>query len=376
MGKMFSTLQTFPEKSSEKVRCNAVKNSNFDFRGIKNTAKTIMSVPVCITNKIVIDLPEKFSETIKTPEGINLFVDTTFRPEWHATIQAKVVSVPRKLTIGGLADSIDPDRPFIGQKVRPGDTIIFNYMVVMDRTEGENIADVFTKDERYTFSNPFETTWSNKKGQQIVRIYMKNDKYEAGLFDIKSRSFVEQVKGSALEIENWMGKFTFDVSHFVDYNNLLTVDSKDYFMVDYSQVIAIKREKSDRSRSLTTVNEVHRPGVNRVLEVETETEVETEVEGSVHASFFEMVGQNLLLAPIHKPAGPRPQGKIEVFNMEQETDFLAWGRVVAVNDGFRGTKLSLQPGDIAYCDSRYIEQYTIDGQDYWVVKQNRILGKK
>jgi hypothetical protein len=328
-----------------------------------------MSVPVCITNKIVIDLPEKFSETIKTPEGINLFVDTTFRPEWHATIQAKVVSVPRKLTIGGYADSLDPDRPFIGQKVRPGDTIIFNYMVVMDRTEGENVADVFTKDERYQFDNPFQTTWSNKKGQQIVRVYMKNDRFEAGLFDIKSRSFVEQVKGSALEIENWMGKFTFDVSHFVDYNNLLTIDSKDYFMVDYSQVIAIKRPKIDRSRSLTT-------STGSVLEVEEETEREVEVEVSTHTSDFDMVGQNLLLAPIHKPAGPRPQGKIEVFNMEQETDFLAWGRVVAMNDGFVGKKLNLAVNDIAYCDSRYIEQYTIDGQDYWVVKQNRILGKK
>jgi hypothetical protein len=337
-----------------------------------------MSVPVCISNKIVIDLPEKFTETINTPEGINLFVDTTYRPEWHATIQARVVSVPKKLTIGGLADSIDPDRPFIAQKVRPGDTILFNYMVVMDRSESENIADVFTKDERYAFTNPFQTTWSNKKGQQIVRIYMKNDRFEAGLFDIASRDFVEKISGTSLEIENWMGRFPFDVNHMVDYNNLLTIDSKDYFMVDYSQVIAIKRAKKPRSRSLTIDNESNRAGVNRVLEVETETETEkeTEYEGPDHASFFDMIGPNLLLAPIHKPAGPRPQGKIEVFNMEQPDDYLAWGRVVAMNDGFRGAKLSLKEGDIAYCDSRFIEQYTIDGQDYWVIKQNRILGKK
>lgn len=329
-----------------------------------------MSVPVCISNKIVVDLPEKFTESINTPEGIKLFVDTTFRPEWHATVQADVVSVPQKLTIGGLADSIDPERPLIPQIVRPGDKIIFNYMVVMDRSESDNVADLFTEDERYINGNPMVKTWSNKKGQQIVRCYEMNNKWSVGLFDTQYKQFSERLDGvSELDVENFMGKFPFQADRYLDYNNILTLDGKDYFLVDYSQVIGIKRAVNGRERIESNRN-------YSVLEVELEREVEVEDRSGPHTPFFEMVGANLLLAPIHKPAGPRPQGLIEVYNMGQDDDHVAWGRVVAMNSGFGGKKLSLKPGDIAYCDSRYIEQYSIDGHDYWVVKQNRILGKK
>lgn len=289
-----------------------------------------MSIPVCLQNNILVELPKAFQDEIVSGD-LKLYRDTTFRPEWNVSIQGKVVSVPLKLVIGG--DTIDPDRPRIRPIVKPGDTLIFNYLVVMNRTQTDNVGEIFTREAP---TNPYTTVWSNPNGLQLVRIYKMNNKYECGLFDTKSKTWVDRIAGSESDVESFMGKYMPTENHSFNYGNLLPYDGKDYWKVDYPNAIAIKRAE----------------GV------------------------FDMIGDYCLVEPIREPNRKTYDGIIEVYNIEQDTDYKAIGKLLSIGIPLSGDKpLSVKPNDIICSDIRYVMKYEIDGHDYWIIRQKHIYGK-
>ena len=293
-----------------------------------------MSVPSFIQNHILVELPKAFQDEIISDGGLRLYKDTTFRPEWSTTVQGKVASTPKSLTMGGGNNSIDPDRPLIKQIVKEGDEIVFNYLVVMNRGQTENVGDIFTREDPI---NPFTTVWSNPNGLQIVRIYLMNNKYEIGLFDTKSKTWAERIKGNESDVESFLGKYMPTQNVNYNYRNIFTYEGKDYWKVDYSNAIAIKR-----------------------------------ADGS-----YEMIGEFVLIEPIREPRRGTYQGVIEIYNIEQDTDYRAIGKVVSIGLPLEGEKpLSIKQNDTIVTDIRYVEKYEIDGHDYWVVRQKYIYGKQ
>lgn len=295
-----------------------------------------MPIPTCIQNHILVTLDKKFQDEMVAPQGMRLQIDTRFRPEWNTTIMGKVVSVPQKLTKGnGTSQSLYPDRPRIRQVVKPGDEIVFNYTVIMNRKEIENVGEVFLRDQP---KNPYVTIWSNPVGMQIVRVYLNNDKYDIGLFDTRSNVWVDKIVGCREgDVESFMGKYmpTQNVSY--NYQNILSVDDEDYWMVDYIAAIAIKRAE----------------GV------------------------FDMVGEYCLIEPIREPDRRTYDGQIEIHNIDQGTDYIAIGKLLSIGLPLTGDNpLTVKPNDIVVTDVRYVEKYEIDGHDYWVVRQRYIYGKQ
>lgn len=289
-----------------------------------------MPAPTCIQNYILVELTKTFQDEVISDGGIKFYQDTSFRPEWNVTINGIVASVPMKITGGG--DSIDPDRERISPIVKQGDEIIFNYTVVMNRSISDNVAEIFERDKP---KDPYVTTWSNPKGQQIVRIYLNNDNYEVGLFDTKSKTWIDRIKGKEKDVENFMAKYMPTENHFFNYGNLLSYDNKDYWKVDYSSVIAIKR-----------------------------------------GGTFEMVGGYVLVEPIKEAKKVIDQGVIEVYEMKQSKDYKSIGKVISIGEPLKGDlNLSVKANDIIVIDSRYVEKYEIDGKDYWIVRQKYIYGK-
>lgn len=292
-----------------------------------------MSTPICIQNNIIVELPKVFQDELISPNGIKFYQDTTFRPEWNVTIVGKVMSVPIRLSIGGGRDSIDPDRPNIRKIVKKGDEIVFSYLVIMDRKQFDNAGDIFTRE---TPINPYTTEWSNPNGLRLVRVYMMNDKYEVGLFDTKTKTWVDRIKGGEKDVENFLGKYMPTENTGYNYGNLLPFDGKDYWMVDYANAIAIKRAE----------------GV------------------------FDMVGDYCLVEPMYEPNTKTYDGLLEVYNLEQDKDFRAIGKLISIGLPLIGEKqISVKPNDIICTDIRYVQKYSIDEKDYWIVRQKHIYGK-
>lgn len=294
----------------------------------------IMATPVCIQNNILIELDKKFQDEVVSDGGIKFYKDTTFRPEWSTTITGKVASVPTRLTIGdGKAQSLDPDRVRINQKIKIGDDIVFNYLVVMNRKMTDNAGEVFTREHPLS---PYVTVWTNPNGQQIIREYLMNDKYQVSLIDTKTKIVVDTIKGWEKDVEDFMGKYMPTENHGFNYSNLLPYDGKDYWLVDYANAIAIKKDYG-----------------------------------------YEMVGDFVLLQPIREPFRGTYDGVIEVHEIKQDTDYRATARLVSIGEPLKGNKkLSVKPNDIIVTDIRYVEKYEIDGKDYWVVRQKYIYGKQ
>jgi co-chaperonin GroES (HSP10) len=294
-----------------------------------------MSTPVCLQNNILVELPKAFQDELITTNGLKFYQDTTFRPEWNVTIQGKVTSVPLKITAGdGLGQSLDPDRPRIRPIVKPGDDLIFSYTVVMKRAQTDNTGEVFLRDNP---TQPYVNTWTNYNGQKIVRIYLQNDKWEVGLFDTKTKTWIDRLKGGERDVENFMGKYMPTENVGFNYNNLLPYDGKDYWMVDYAYAVAIKRA----------------------------------------LGVFDMIGDYVLIEPIREPNRGTYQGIIEVYEIAQDTDYRAIGKVLAIGEPLTGDpKLSVKPNDIICSDIRYVQKYEIDGKDYWVIRQKHIYGKQ
>lgn len=293
-----------------------------------------MSTPVCIQNNILVELPKVFQDEIISDGGVKFYKDVTFRPEWNTTISGIVTSVPLGLTMGnGNNHSFDPERPLINQTVKAGDEIIFSYLVVMNRKQTDNVGEIFTRDNPV---NPYTTTWSNPNGLKLVRIYMNNNKWECGLFDTKSKTWADKITGNESDIEGFLSKYMATPNIGYNYKNLLPYDGIDYWKVDYANAIAIKRKDGN----------------------------------------FEMIGEYVLLEPIREPKRETYQGVLEIYNLEQEKDYKAIGKIVSIGEPLKGQKkLSAKPNDIIYTDIRYVEKYEIDKHDYWVVRQKYLYGK-
>lgn len=293
-----------------------------------------MATPTCIQNYILVELPKKFQDEIIADGGTKFYKDTTLRPEWNVSISGIVASVPKKLTIGdGKAHSFYPERPDIAQNVQAGDEIIFSYLVVMNRVMTDNVGEVFEKDKPI---DPYITTWTNPSKLRLFRFYHMNDKYEGGLYDLKSKTWLDRIRGNEREVQDFLDKYMVSANHAFNYNNLLPYENKDYWKVDYINAIAIKRKDGN----------------------------------------FDMVGEYVLVEPIREPRRGFEQGLIEVHEIAQDNDFRAIGRVISIGEPLKGkAKLSVKPSDKIVTDIRYVEKYEIDGKDFWIVRQRYIYGK-
>jgi len=300
-----------------------------------------MNVPTCIQNKILVEIDSKFQQEIVTSNGLKLYKDASFRPEWSATIKGKVVSVPQKLNIGGGRDSIYPQRPFIEQKVKAGDEIIFSYLVVMDRVGEDNKEERFEEEPHEKYGNPRLTVWKNPKGLKIARHYLNNDVWEVVVVDTNTKECIDAVQGGENDMENMLGKYIKSQNVKFNYKNILPCEKNgewvDYWMVDYAQVFGIKREDE-----------------------------------------YEMVGGHIMLDPIKEPKNKtHEQGIIElVGSIEYEKDNVAIGRIKSIAEPLKNKKsIGVKKGDKVIIDSRFLEKYEIDGSDVWITNHDRLLYK-
>jgi hypothetical protein len=275
--------------------------------------------PVSPQNKIIVCFEKKYQDEIKTASGISFFKDTTFAPEWNATLTGRVESVPRRITIPGI-------RP----EVEPGDEIAFSYWVVENKYPRPDSDDTFWEDSEPSSYNKHYTN----KLKQSLSIQFMSKREAVGLFLDQSDELIEGCHGSPAKVEKWMSGFHFVRGDDMIYTNLLHHEDQEFWMVDYQEAIAVKRE-----------GKIIMIGGNVLLEPQEE-HFTYEMDHERHLHLMAKIEYGVsTIAHIGKPLANSP-------------DLYLW------------------PGDRVHFNQRYVQKYEVWGKHYLLIPQNRILGQE
>lgn len=78
----------------------------------------------------IVEIEQPIKDKIQTPSGIELFIDTRFNEFQYRTTRGKVIAVPSVLN--NKRNTTDPSSNSLP---KPGDTLYFHHLVVMDKTQ-------------------------------------------------------------------------------------------------------------------------------------------------------------------------------------------------------------------------------------------------
>jgi hypothetical protein len=268
-------------------------------------------------NNLLVEITNKYDDVLHLKSGVKLFVDTSFNPNFHATSEGIVHSVPMAL------------RGHLGEKmnIRPGDTVIFSYKTVGDVTFKDN-TDLF---RMTSIGEGYATEWMNQEREtlRLVAGYEKGKPWVAMWLD-KHLNLLQGKRGTQGECENWMAtNFKFAEGEGFQYDNRLYYKDKELWRVDYQQVFGYRRD------------------------------------GHLH-----MCSDFLLCEPIVEDLPVM----ISTSLIRPEHHRLC----VMENKGWlrAGQKNGLREGDVLYFPPNMKEKYNFSGTPFYIVRRRFILGKE
>lgn len=270
------------------------------------------------SDNIFVEIKAKYEDEIHFESGVKLYVDPSFNPNFHATSEGVVHSVP---VVCKYWNSTIP------QIIQPGDDVLFSYKTVGDVSFNENteLFRMITKAEGYM------TEWMNQERQTIhMEKGMKDNQWSAVYTDKYGRLIAGKV-GSHGEVENWVASnFKFATGEGFTYDNRCYYKDKELWRVDYSYVFAIRRDGHMR-----------------------------------------MVGDYLLVEPIVENL-PEIIGTTSLIRPEKDR------YVVRENKGWLrcGGKGGMKDGDVIHFDPHLKEKYNIQGNPFYIVKRQYVFGKE
>ncbi len=266
-------------------------------------------------DNILVEIKSRYDEEIKFASGVTLYVDPRFNPNFHATIEGVVHSVPVRLKYQN--ENIKPI-------VRPGDTILFSYKTVGDTTfaGGTELFRMTTKGEGYF------TEWMNQDRETIK--LEKGPRCWAVVFIDKTGNLVAGKTGSQGECENWIAQnFKFASSEGFTYDNQVIWEGLELWKIDYSYVFAIKRDG-------------HTIMLDDYLLVEPICERRSQ---------------------LISPSLYRPEG--DMLNIREDKGWLR-----------AGERAGLKNGDVLIFDPNMKEKYNVGGVPMYIVRRRYVLGKE
>jgi hypothetical protein len=182
-------------------------------------------------NDLLVEITHKYEDTITFKSGVKLFIDPSFNPNFHATSEGIVHSVPKLLRDHNAGEKMD---------IRPGDTVIFSYKTVGDITFQDN-----THLFRMTsVGEGYATEWMNQEREtlRLVAGYEKGKPWVCMWLD-KHLNLLQGFKGTHGQCENWMAtNFKFAEGEGFKYDNRLYYEDKELWRVDFQFVFGYKRD--------------------------------------------------------------------------------------------------------------------------------------
>jgi co-chaperonin GroES (HSP10) len=270
-------------------------------------------------DKYIVQIEKKYNDQIGS-----LYIDTTYQPEWYATITGKVVSVPRSISQDRFKKDIVPE-------VQVGDEILFSYLVVFDRD--------FIKDpEAFTDisdGGAYEQEWRNVNKDKI-KVQRFPDGTCAGVYTNKYGEILDGCTGDYKRVEKWLTGFKFNTHDTLHYCNMFLAD-QEYWMVDAAWVFA-RRPEGDTQ--------------------------------------WHMHGGYVMLAPLEKILPAEYRGLVIPESM-RKTLVKEKAILVGIGTPQKGDPvLDVEQGDMVYIDYSRCEKYKLGDKNYLITTQRKLLGKE
>lgn len=264
--------------------------------------------------RVLLELDSKYTEEIILEGGLKLYLDPSYSPEWNVTVTGKIAALPRGYE-GPLKE---------------GSKVFFSYLVVNDRK--------FKPEDEYFVTtiggNEYFQEYQDRNGR-VMRIVAFPKSFggflwSGTLFD--ESGLIDGCQGGQSEVERWKAQFSFGSNDQQVYKNLVEIEGKDYWICDMDWIFAYKNGKN-----IKAINDYV---ILKPIEIDVTEAVKI---------------QNGIALP-------------ETSIKYRREDC---GRVVSV-----GKESSLKESDIAFFSGRFAEKYDFDGNQYYILKHDRILAKE
>lgn len=265
----------------------------------------------------LLSIDKAFQDEIVTESGIKFYLDGSYNKEWCVAATA---------TIEQLPTNPDPKYKKIASQLSVGDEVAINYQVVYDLTfgdDGKQFMPTTEGDDRMRF-------FINGYGEKldVVALPGKIAPIWVGCYRNKIGDLVDGAQGTQSDVERWLSQFPIGKTDRYTFNNLFEYDKKDYWKCELNQIYAVRRK------------------------------------GHLIA-----LGEKVICLPVEE--------KVPVFyipnaiqNKDVKVRYTDRGRVLS-----GGKDIGLKKDMIVAFNPSSLERYDFFGKQYYIINQNRILGK-
>jgi len=107
------------------------------------------------------------NDSIKFKNGVEIYIDTTFDPEKHATVTGEIYGLPQKLKYTGKANNGMPWKVPVQLKI--GDRVVVYYLAIVNAFRPESYKAIIEKDDKYVFTG-YQNIYALIRDGQIIPI--------------------------------------------------------------------------------------------------------------------------------------------------------------------------------------------------------------
>lgn len=268
-------------------------------------------------NKILLALDKLYTDELILEGGLKLYLDPSFRPNWHVTVTGTIAALPKD-GIPGFE---------VGQKV------YFSYHIVNER-KWEDDRDFFVRNKE---GNEFIRQYTDKKGGTINVVAFPGiiTKRWGASYTNEYGEFVAGYQGDEEGVDNWLAtNFKFGYSQDKKYKNLLEIDRADYWMASPDDIFAVKTEEGMKA---TPGYAICRP-----------TSIDISKRVAIRKGIF--IPDSTIVV--------KPQDR---------------GLVHSMGECLPGLKVEAKEGDVVLFPERLVEKYEFDHEQFFVVRHRRML---
>lgn len=260
----------------------------------------------------LVTIENKYVEEIITGSGIKLFVDTSYNPTQHTTVIGKIAAIPHN-------NSLD---------LKIGEQIFFSYVVIGERSYAksghvfhpliEKQVDIFQK-------------YANGKGEKLTVVSMPGiiGHIWVGTHLDSRNNLISGCQGSEHEVSRWKSQFSFSSDEY-KYKNLLPNGNQELWIVKPELIFSKKVGKK-----------------------------------------LIPVGDRLILKPIkiEVPKDVLREMKIKIPDSAVYTEYMDRAELQ-----YFDKPTGFKKGEIIKYDPKFVENYTVDGEKYLLLRRRRCLG--
>jgi hypothetical protein len=271
--------------------------------------------------EVLLTIPKALEDELTMDSGLKLYIDPSYSKEHKASVTA---------TISALPINPNPKEKNILDQLNVGDEVAVSYQIVADFSFGSD-ADRFMA---ATEDNDYYKEFFNAKGHSVrVQALPKRAGLKgivwAGIYLNKKGELIDGVQGDEDTLERWLSQFPFGKTDDYTFNNFFEYEGKDYWKAGLDQIFAVRRK------------------------------------GHLVA-----VGDRIICKPIDEEVPD---------NFFIDGSGLMQKMIVRRQDRARvlsgGKEKGIKKDEIVHFDPRHCEKYEFFGKQYFLIKQEMVLGK-